>query len=35
MKVNYALTDEEVDKGFILSCVSVPTSKKLVVSYDG
>ena len=35
MKVNYALTDEEVDKGFVLSCVSVPTSKKLVVSYDG
>jgi ring-1,2-phenylacetyl-CoA epoxidase subunit PaaE len=34
MKVNYALTDEEVEKGFTLSCVSVPTSKKLVVSYD-
>ena len=34
MKVNYALTDEEVEKGFILSCVSVPTSKKLVVDYD-
>jgi ring-1,2-phenylacetyl-CoA epoxidase subunit PaaE len=34
MKVNYALTEEEVEKGFVLSCVSVPTSKKLVVSYD-
>ncbi|WP_194851221.1 1,2-phenylacetyl-CoA epoxidase subunit PaaE [Nonlabens antarcticus] len=34
MKVNYALSDEEVEKGFILSCVSVPTSKKLVVDYD-
>ncbi len=34
MKVNYALTDEEVEKGFVLSCVSVPTSKKLVVNYD-
>ena len=34
MKVNYALTEEEVEKGFVLSCVSVPTSKKLVVNYD-
>ncbi|PRP67078.1 1,2-phenylacetyl-CoA epoxidase subunit PaaE [Nonlabens agnitus] len=34
MKVNYALTDEEVAKGYVLSCVSVPTSKKLVVNYD-
>jgi ring-1,2-phenylacetyl-CoA epoxidase subunit PaaE len=34
MKVNYALTDDEVDKGYVLSCVSVPTSKKLVVNYD-
>ncbi|MGB3590756.1 MAG: 2Fe-2S iron-sulfur cluster-binding protein [Nonlabens sp.] len=34
MKVNYALTDEEVEKGYVLSCVSVPTSKKLVVDYD-
>jgi ring-1,2-phenylacetyl-CoA epoxidase subunit PaaE len=34
MKVNYALTEEEVEKGYALSCVSVPTSKKLVVSYD-
>ncbi len=34
MKVNYALTEEEVGKGFVLSCVSVPTSKKLVVDYD-
>jgi ring-1,2-phenylacetyl-CoA epoxidase subunit PaaE len=34
MKVNYALSDEEVAKGYVLSCVSVPTSKKLVVNYD-
>ncbi len=34
MKVNYALEDDEVEKGFVLSCVSVPTSKKLVVNYD-
>lgn len=34
MKVNYALTDEEVEKGYVLSCVSVPTSKKVVVDYD-
>jgi len=34
MKVNYALSDEEVEKGFALSCVSVPTSKKLILDYD-
>lgn len=34
MKVNYALSDEEVAKGYVLSCVSVPTSKKLVINYD-
>ncbi len=34
MKVNYALEEDEVEKGFVLSCVSVPTSKKLVVNYD-
>ncbi len=34
MKVNYALTDDEVDKGYVLSCVSVPTSKNLVVNFD-
>ena len=34
MDMNYALTDEEVEEGFILTCQSHPTSEKLVVSYD-
>ena len=34
MDMNYALTDEEVAEGFILTCQSHPTSPKLVVSYD-
>lgn len=34
MDMNYALTDEEVEEGYILTCQSHPTSEKLVVSYD-
>lgn len=34
MKVNYALDDKEVAQNLILSCQSVPTSKKVVVNYD-
>lgn len=33
MKVNYALDEAEVAKGLILSCQSVPTSKKVVVEF--
>ena len=33
MKVNYALDEAEVAKGFILSCQAVPTSKNLVVEF--
>lgn len=34
MDMNYALTDEEVEEGYTLTCQAHPTSEKLVVSYD-
>ncbi len=34
MRVNNALTAEEVDDGWVLTCQSLPTSEKLVVNYD-
>lgn len=34
MDVNYALEDDEVEAGYILTCQSHPTSDQLVVSYD-
>jgi ferredoxin-NADP reductase len=34
MRVNNALTPDEVDDGWILTCQSLPTSPKVVVSYD-
>jgi len=34
MKVNYALEDKELANNFVLSCQSVPTSKKVVVDFD-
>ena len=34
MKMNYALTDEEVAKGYILTCQAHPTSDELIFSYD-
>lgn len=34
MKVNYALTDEEVAQGYILTCQAHPTSEELTFSYD-
>lgn len=34
MEMNYALTDEEVEEGFILTCQSHPTSSRVVVSFD-
>lgn len=34
MEMNYALTDEEVDEGYILTCQSHPTSERVVVSFD-
>ena len=33
MHVNNALTDEEVDEGWVLTCQSVPTSPTVSVVY--
>jgi len=34
MEMNYALSDEEVEQGFILTCQSHPASEKVVVDFD-
>jgi ferredoxin len=34
MRVNNALTAEEVEEGWILTCQSLPTSARVVVDYD-
>jgi ring-1,2-phenylacetyl-CoA epoxidase subunit PaaE len=34
MKINYALTEGEVEEGYILTCQSVPTSSSIKVSFD-
>jgi ferredoxin-NADP reductase len=34
MRVNNALTPEEVEDGWVLTCQSLPTSRTLVVDYD-
>lgn len=34
MDANYALVDEEVERGFILTCQSHPKTKKVVVDFD-
>jgi ring-1,2-phenylacetyl-CoA epoxidase subunit PaaE len=34
MDVNYALTDKEVNQGYILTCQSHPTTPTMVVDYD-
>lgn len=34
MEVNYALEEEEVERGFILTCQSHPTSERVVVDFD-
>ncbi|WP_109302646.1 1,2-phenylacetyl-CoA epoxidase subunit PaaE [Aquimarina sp. AU474] len=34
MKINYALEEDEVAKGLVLSCQAVPTTEKVVVDFD-
>lgn len=34
MKMNYSLTDKEVEDGYILTCQAEPRSKELLISYD-
>ena len=34
MEMNYALEDDEVEEGYILTCQSHPTTERVVVSYD-
>ena len=34
MTVNYALSDSEVEEGYVLLCQAHPESKKIVISYD-
>lgn len=34
MKINYALEKEEVAQKYVLSCQSIPTTKKVIVDFD-
>jgi ferredoxin-NADP reductase len=34
MRVNNALTADEVEEGWVLTCQSIPTSREVVVNYD-
>lgn len=34
MDMNYALSDDEVEQGYVLTCQSHPASEKVVISYD-
>jgi ring-1,2-phenylacetyl-CoA epoxidase subunit PaaE len=34
MDVNYGLTDDEVARGYVLTCQSRPTTDELAVDYD-
>ncbi len=35
MQNNYSLEDWELEKGYILTCQSLPKTKKIVIDYDG
>jgi ring-1,2-phenylacetyl-CoA epoxidase subunit PaaE len=34
MEVHYALEQEEIDEGYILTCQSHPRTEKVVVDFD-
>jgi ring-1,2-phenylacetyl-CoA epoxidase subunit PaaE len=34
MKINYALEKEEVAQNYVLSCQSIPTTKKVIIDFD-
>ena len=34
MRLNYSLTDQEVEEGYILTCQAYPTKSKLKISFD-
>jgi hypothetical protein len=34
MRANNALTPDEVDEGWVLTCQSVPTSSSLTIEYE-
>ena len=34
MRRNYALEDDEVEAGYVLTCQAVPTTDELTVDYD-
>ena len=35
MDANWALEPEEIERGYVLTCQSRPTSERLVLDYDG
>ena len=34
MRINYALTDDEVEDGFVLTCQSFPKTSNIIVDFD-
>jgi 3-ketosteroid 9alpha-monooxygenase subunit B len=34
MRANNALSDDDLDEGWVLTCQSIPTSAEIVVNYD-
>jgi len=34
MAMNYSLTDEELEEGYVLTCQSMPRSERVRISYD-